>query len=245
MFAGRTSARGLRSQAPVKTIAFPAAAGLTRSMLDALAYQIPAVAVGGADSLAAFLAIAERNPSARMERSASGDIRIMPPTGSQTGNWNSELLGEVYAWNRAKGRPGYGFDAMTAFVLPDNSTYMPDVAWIAKDRYEALPEDERRRFPRIAPDFVIELASPSDDRAHLREKMDVYMQNGVRLAFLIDPDRQNCFAYRAGEDRGAGEAAAGGAAATWDVEAFADLQRSLSGGDVMPGLELDLRFLAK
>lgn len=93
-----------------------------------------------------------------------------------------------------------------------------------KERYFALSEKEREeRFARIAPDFVIELRSKSDNLEKLQNKMKEYIENGVRLGWLIDPLEQKVHIYRV----------------NGEVEILENAEK-VSGEDVLNGFELDL-----
>jgi len=82
------------------------------------------------------------------------------------------------------------------FTLPDGSKRSPDSCWILHERMQTLSEKEQEGFAPIAPDFVIELRSPTDRLTVLREKMLDYVQTGVRLALLIDPSTRQLAIYR-------------------------------------------------
>ena len=110
------------------------------------------------------------------------------------------------------------------FTLPNGAKRAPDAFWILKDRYYALSKEEREeRFARIFPDFVIELRSKSDNLRKLQSKMREYIENGVRLGWLIDPYEKRVHIYRADES----------------VEILENPQK-VSGEAVLPGFELDL-----
>src|ERR1022692_3122984 len=108
-----------------------------------------------------FYLLCVRNKELRIERDKHQNIIIMAPTGSDTGNHNADLTGEISIWNK-KNRLGYCFDSNAGFTLPNKAMRSPDVSWIAKEKYESLPKQDRKRFAHICPDFVIELISKSD-----------------------------------------------------------------------------------
>ena len=136
---------------------------------------------------------------------------------------NSELNADVIIWNR-QAKTGVVFDSLTAFYLPDGSTRSPDVAWINRERWDGLTEREQEQFPPVCPDFVIELLSPSDSLNSTKKKMqEVWMANGCRLAWLIDPKTETTHIFRAnGEIQLAG------------------FDKPLSGEEVLAGFELTL-----
>lgn len=147
----------------------------------------------------------------------------MPPTGGRTGRRNFSLTGQLFAWATADGT-GVGFDSSTGFRLPNGAERAPDVAWVPRERWDGLSDEEQEKFPPLCPDFVIELLSKSDDLADLRDKMQEYMDNGARLGWLIDPFERRAYVFRS--DR--------------PVETLDDPPRLL-GDDVLPGFVLDLR----
>ena len=105
-------------------------------------------------------------------------------------------------WSSGRGptAPGLGFDATAGFTLPNGAIRSPDASWILKDRWAELSEEEKHRFAHIVPDFVVELRSPSDRLRDVQAKMQEYMDNGVRLGWLIDPldPARRVYVYRPG-----------------------------------------------
>ncbi len=136
-----------------------------------------------------------QNADLRIERTREGELIVMPPTGGETGNRNFQLAARLAHWTDANGT-GVGFDSSTGFILPNRAQRAPDAAWITKERWAALPKKHREKFPPIAPDFVIELRSPSDDLRDVVAKMEEWIDNGVRLGWLIDPFERRVHVYR-------------------------------------------------
>ena len=139
------------------------------------------------------------NPEIKFERTPKGELVIMSPTGGDTGRRNSELNADFVVWNR-RHQLGYVFDSSTCFRLKSfgGGDRSPDVSWVETSRWEALTAEERRKFPPIAPDFVLELLSPTDGLDSTRKKMEEYLSAGVRLGWLIDPQSQTVEIYRPG-----------------------------------------------
>lgn len=156
----------------------------------------------------------------RFERSPQGDLVIMPPVGGDSGNREAELTIDLGVWNRQTGL-GYVFSSSTIFRLPNGASRSPDVAWVQRERYLGLTPEDRRKFPPIVPDFVIELRSATDSLPMLRAKMQEYQEVGVRLGWLVNPQQQQVEIYRLQEA----------------VE-VRDLPVVLSGEDVLPGFQL-------
>jgi Uma2 family endonuclease len=144
-----------------------------------------------------FAQLCDNHPDIKFERNARGELIIIPPTGGETGNRNIERSADFVLWNR-RSKLGYLFDSSTCFRLPNGGNRSPDLAWIHRDRWEALNPGDRETFPPIAPDFVLELKSPSDNLKDLREKMADYQDAGVKLGWLIDRQAQRVEIYRQG-----------------------------------------------
>ncbi len=169
-----------------------------------------------------FEQLCQNNQELRFERTAKGDLLIMPPVGGESGHREADLIADLVLWNRQT-QLGYTFSSSTIFKLPNGAARSPDVAWIEKQRWEALTPEQKQKFPPIAPDFVMELRSASDDLAMLREKMAEYLDAGVKLAWLINPQQQQVEIYRS----------------ETGVE-VRDLPAELSGENVVPGFCLSL-----
>jgi hypothetical protein len=135
------------------------------------------------------------NRDSKFELTATGELLIMSPTGGETGNRNFELYIDLGNWNRKKGL-GKAFDSSTGFQLPNGAKRSPDLSWISLDKWNALTPDQRRKFLPFCPDFVVELVSESDDRKEVEEKMQEYLDNGLRLGWLISPKTRQVQIYR-------------------------------------------------
>lgn len=169
-----------------------------------------------------FYQLCRANPDVKFERSPRGELIIMAPTGGETGSYNSEINADFVIWNRQT-QLGKVFDSSTCFKLPLGGERSPDVAWVAIERWNSLSREQQRKFPPIAPDFVLELLSPTDSVGKTRAKMQEYIDNGVRLGWLIDRDDRCVEVYRIGRS----------------VEVLVE-PKQLSGEDVLPGFVLDL-----
>lgn len=136
------------------------------------------------------------NPELTIERDENGTLYIdMSPTHLLTSSNNSELNTEIGIWNR-KTRAGKVIDSNGGFFLRDKSMRAPDVAWIRRERWDALNKKEKHSFPYLAPDFVLELVSDSDNLEVVKAKMEKWLANGVRLAWLVSPDEKRTYIYR-------------------------------------------------
>lgn len=156
------------------------------------------------------------NPELTIERDENGILYISHLLRSSS---NSELNGEIGIWNR-KAKAGKVIDSNGGFFLKDKSMKAPDVAWIRRKQWDALSKKEKQSFPHLAPDFVLELATDSDNLDVIKEKMEKWLANGVRLAWLISPEEKLTYIYKSGRP----------------VETKAFME-TLSGEDVMIGFE--------
>ena len=169
-----------------------------------------------------FFLLCQHNRELRFERTAKGEILIMPPTGGETGNRNADLTFQLQAWSR-QNNLGKAFDSSTGFKLPNGANRSPDASWVKRDRWFALTPEQRKKFLPLCPDFVVELRSPSDALKETQEKMQEYIDNGARLGWLIDPQTRRVEIYRPNQD----------------VEILEN-PATVPGEDVLPGFVLDL-----
>ncbi|WP_186708994.1 Uma2 family endonuclease [Euhalothece natronophila] len=162
----------------------------------------------------------------RLELTETGELIVMSPTGGEAGAKNFNLYIDLGIWNRQT-KLGKAFDSSTVFILPNGARRSPDVSWVRLERWDTLTSEEKQGFPTIAPDFVIELVSPSDLKNQryedLQAKMQEYLENGVQLGWLIEPSAKTVEIYQAGQP----------------VEQLKNPQ-TLSGKNVLPGFILDL-----
>ena len=138
------------------------------------------------------------NEPTRFERDANGEIIVMSPGFAEGGGAELEVGTDLMIWTRADGR-GKAFGPNAGFTLPDGSIRMADASWIALARWSRFTESERKSYPPICPEFVIEVRSETDRLKALREKMEMWIANGAELAWLIDPQRRVVEVYRPGE----------------------------------------------
>lgn len=171
-----------------------------------------------------FVAIAAANPELKLERTATGDLIVNPPTGGETGKRNLSISTQLGNWYEAHPELGEAFDSSTGFALPNGANRSPDAAWVSRERWEGLTPAQRKGFVPLSPDFVIELRSESDSLAKLQSKLQEYIDNGTQLGWLIDPQQQQVEIYRVGQG----------------VEIVVNPSQ-LSGETVLPGFVLNLQ----
>ncbi len=172
-----------------------------------------------------FFEFCQLNTLLRIERNSQGVVYIEALREIELSNWNFEFCGELGFWNR-KYKLGIAFDSSGGFRLPNGAVYAADAAWVTIDKWKALDPAQRRKFAPLVPDFIMELRSPSDSRAPLQEKIAEFLEQGTRLAWLIDPSVQKTTVYRADGSQ----------------EDFG-FDQTLSGEDVLPGFEVCLTQL--
>ncbi|MEG3850484.1 Uma2 family endonuclease [Microcoleus sp. herbarium19] len=169
-----------------------------------------------------FVELALANRELQLERTATGELIVNPPTGGETGYRNSDLNGQLWLWN-SRARLGKTFDSSTGFHLPNGADRSPDASWVRQERWDALTPKQKESFIPLCPDFAVELRSKSDSMEPLRAKMKEYMDNGARLGWLIDRKNRKVEIYRQNQE----------------VEVL-DNPATLSGEDVLLGFVLDL-----
>ncbi len=146
-----------------------------------------------------FFQLCQQNRELRFERTAKGEILIMPPTGGETSNRNFEIAVQLGIWNK-QNNLGKAFDSNGGFTLPNGAVRAPDVSWVRRERWEAFTPQQRKKFLPLCPDFVVELRSPSDSLKETQEKMQEYIDNGARLGWLIAPQTRQVEIYRPNQD---------------------------------------------
>jgi Uma2 family endonuclease len=176
-----------------------------------------------------FYQLCMANEPWQLELTQTGELIIMPPTGGESGIINANLSTDLGLWNRQT-KLGKVFDSSTEFKLPSGAYRCPDAAWVKLAHWEALSKEEKKRFPPLCPDFVVELRSETDSLEKLRTKMREYENNGALLGWLIDPQTPLVEIYRYGKDV---------EVLNFDV----DNPPRLSGEDILTGFILDLQII--
>ncbi len=173
----------------------------------------------------AVLAIQALNEGLRFEVDREGRLVVVAPAGMESDAENLAAAAQVSNWARRDGT-GVAFGASAGFRLPvTNSLRSPDAAWMPRERWRALSRQQRRKFGPVHPDFVIELRSPTDRLRDQLDKMREYLENGVRLGWLLDPRTRRVYVFRE---------------QSTEPEVLRDPE-TVSGDPVLPGFVLDVR----
>jgi Uma2 family endonuclease len=136
---------------------------------------------------AEFEALCAANDLIYFERTREGEILMQSPAGGFTSDGNAEIVSQLRSWWKTH-RRGRVFDSSGGFFLPDGSMLNPDAAYV-------LPG-----FPRLCPDFVVELLSISDSISKAQQKMERWIENGATLGWLIDPYKKKVYVYQPGRE---------------------------------------------
>jgi len=175
-----------------------------------------------------FFRFCQMNDTLEFERDSQGNIILMSPTGSFTGNFNSRISGYLFVWNE-NSHLGEAFDSSTGFTLPNGAVRSPDVSWVKSEKWNLITESQKEQFAPVCPDFVVEIRSKSDGLKYLQNKMEEYISNGTQLGWLIDRFEEKAYVYRSGGE----------------IFIHDTLNVKLSGETTLPGFVLDLGSLIK
>jgi Uma2 family endonuclease len=170
-----------------------------------------------------FFEFCQINEYLQIERTAEGDIVIMPPEGGESGHRSISLGTSLTQWAWQDGT-GVTFGSSTGFVLPNGAMRAPDAAWVKRSRLATLTPDQKRKFLPLCPDFVVEIRSPTDRLSVTQAKMQEYLDNGAELGWLVDPENRVVYVYRPNQP-----------------VAALENPMTLAGDPVLPGFILDLQ----
>lgn len=187
-------------------------------------YLIKTKSIGGMTE-EQFFRFCQENDSLRLERTSDGEIVILEPTYTYTGWFNMNIGTELSLWNRQTQR-GLVFDSNAGFTLPNKAVRSPDAAFICNESWKKITKEDRRKFAHVCPDFVIEILSESDRVFTLHNKMKEWIDNGCRLAWMINLHKEETTVYRQNGMQ--------------EIRTFDEV---LDGEEVLPGFKLYLKQL--
>ena len=192
--------------------------GAIRLRLDALGIDFRA-----ADFPTRFVDFCEENDDYEMEINEAGELVIQPMVGFR-GNRREHYF-NIFLGNWEIANGGISASQSSRFRLSTGAVRGPDAAWITQERYDAASDEERETVFPGAPDFVVEIRSRRDNLAPLQRKMQIWMDGGARLGWLIDPRNRRVYIYRPGSP---------------EPELLEDPE-TLDGEDVLPGFTFGVR----
>jgi Uma2 family endonuclease len=141
-----------------------------------------------------FFEFCQANGDLQIERTAKGEIIVMSPAEGYSSFRSGEVFSQLKVWADKDGS-GLAFDCSIGFRLPTGGMRSPDAAWVKRSRLEELTQAEKEKFMPLCPDFLIEVASPSDRLSDLLEKMEEYQQSGLPLGWLLLPKKSQVRVY--------------------------------------------------
>ncbi|MEM6395280.1 MAG: Uma2 family endonuclease [Bacteroidota bacterium] len=173
-----------------------------------------------------FEKICLANPDIIVEREPDGKVTLMSPVSFNSADNEAEFIADLKIYARKHG--GKATSSAVGLTLPDSSVRLPDACYVSEETLKNFTEEDLDHLVELVPDFVVEVLSPTDSLDKLKDKMQhVWIANGVKLAWLVDVKSENLWIYRL----------------DGSVELIDDFQRKVSGEDVLPGFEFDLRYL--
>lgn len=174
-----------------------------------------------------FFLLCQQNDLLDFERDKDGKIIVMSPSGSLSDLKATKILIALSKWNEIKNSPGELFSSSAGFTLPDSSVRSPGVAWVSHEQWKKLTKEQKSKFAPVVPEFIVEVKSPSDLIQDLKEKMGLWIANGVQLGWLIDPDEEKAYTYGADGSK----------------SIFENFNALLHGDQVLPDFQFDLSLL--
>ena len=165
----------------------------------------------------------QMNTPFQIERDHNQNLKIMEPISGDSGWQESEVTGELFVWNK-QAKSGKTFSTPTGFYLPNGALKSSDGSWMSLEKWEKITPQARQKFLYAVPDFIVEIRSPSDSLTDLKAKMEEWIENGVQLAWLIDPKKEKAYIYRK----------------NGSIDTVDGFDGTLSGENVLDGFEFDL-----
>jgi Uma2 family endonuclease len=150
-----------------------------------------------------------------------GELR-MSPAGLRHERIVARLIGLLAPFVKER-RLGDVLGSNVLYILPSGNKRAPDVSFVAAGRLERY---QHAVFPELAPDLAVEVMSPGDSPRQVLDRVGEYLQAGVRLVWVIEPEGRTASVYRT----------------LTDVRTV-DESGSLEAADVLPGFRCALSEL--
>ena len=155
----------------------------------------------------------------------NGELVELSPGSEDHGAYGVAVIVHLgsHVYSRRLGRV---FGADTGFVISDDppTVRVPDAAFVLAER---LPRDrDRRRFLRVLPDIAVEVISPSDRPGDVIAKVALWLNAGVPLVWLVDPEMETVTVFERGK-----------------APLLLTVDQTLTGGDILPGFELPVQAI--
>ena len=133
-----------------------------------------------------------------------GKLIIMSPSDSVSGEVGARfsMLLSTWVYTHNLGRI---LDSSTGFRLPNGDLLSPDVSFVSRERLKHNP----RTYLSVVPELIVEIKSSRDRLRELEEKIALFLDQGVQVGLLIDPDTHTVTVYRSSglsKDAESGEA---------------------------------------
>src|SRR6266542_790851 len=133
----------------------------------------------------------------QIESDAQGVVSIMSPTGWSSGPLNARVVRQLDQWAETYG--GYVTESSAMYHLEHVGRRVPDAAWISRALLQRIPPRARLSILPVAPEFIVEIRSPTDKLDALMQKMREWISDGVLLGLLLDPQNHIGYVYRSNQ----------------------------------------------
>lgn len=178
-------------------------------------------------TVAEFDVFCQHNSEIVTELTPNGIVIIGYPVIASVGERQAILCAQLTLFTRAYS--GYSLSGQTGYLLPDRSVRMASMGYVNETDFDIAVKSRYQCFNSVVPNFVVEIVSPADQEDTLKARMrDVWIANGVQLAWLIDVDNDKLWIYRI----------------DGTVDLVTPLNQTITGEDVLPGFTFDLSLLS-
>jgi Uma2 family endonuclease len=172
-----------------------------------------------------FVKLSSENPLLQIETDNSTSLILKyMPNFEENERRLTNLLIELGIWNKITNQnKGQLYDSGGTVKFADGSKKEPDITYILKSELKLIPQ---KSFITVTPTFLVEWFSTYDDLEEAQAKMNFYIKQGVKLAWLVVPQHAQTYIYRPDKE----------------VKAI-PFSESLTGEDVLLGFEIKMSAL--